>query len=359
MDYYPDQIHILDSTTIRRERMLPERAVGSVEVREGETVNLREIVARGLLPSRYVVLDAVEFFHLKKPDDLAELMRVEVGAAVDSKTLLAGRSETRGKRLFSPVDGIVTSIDEGRIIVQVSPEEIEVEAGLDGQILEVVPGRGIVIETFGALVQGVWGNGKQAIGVLKLEPEDGIESLAGGDLDIQYRGAIVVTRRPLRTAGLHMIEGQNLEGIIAPSMEAGLIDEAKSANGAIMLTEGFGAIRMSTTVFNLLNGFSNRQASLDAATPSRWESRRPEVIINPSSRASTRPPRPDVNLTLLPGTTVRLTRPPNDGQVGKIVNLPKTPNLLENGLRVMCAQVELVTGEKVMIPLANLEVFGR
>ena len=100
-------------------------------------------------------------------------------------------------------------------------------------------------------------------------------------------------------------------------------------------------------------------AALDAFLPDRWTARRPEVIINPSARATNRPPRPNVNVVLNSGTTVRLTRPPNQGQVGKIINLPKTPFLLENGLRVPCAQVELITGEKVTVPLANLEVFGR
>jgi hypothetical protein len=359
MDYYPDQIHILDSTTIRRERMLPERAIGRVEVREGVTVNLRDIVARGRLPSRYVIVDGASFFRLKNPADLNDMMLAQIGDTVELKTPLAGRPGQRGKRLLSPVKGIVTYVGEGRIIVQVAPEQIDLEAGLDGQVIRVQAGRGITIETFGGLVQGVWGNGKQAIAALKAEPEDGIESLYGEDLDIQFRGAIIVTRRPLRETGLQVMEDQNLEGIIAPSMDADLIEAAQNAAGAILLTEGFGPIRMSATLFNLLSGFSGRQATLDAQPPNRWESRRPEVIINPSSRVATRPPRPNVNLTAQVGTTVRLTRPPNAGQVGKIINLPKMPYLLENGLRVICAQVELVTGEKVMIPLANLEVFGR
>jgi hypothetical protein len=33
--------------------------------------------------------------------------------------------------------------------------------------------------------------------------------------------------------------------------------------------------------------------------------------------------------------------------------------LLENGLHVLCAQVELSGGERVSVPLANIEVFGR
>jgi hypothetical protein len=359
MDYYPDQRHLLEMTTIRRERMLPEDAIGRVEARDGTTVNLRDIVARGVVPSRYIILEAADFFKLKNPDSLSDLLTVEVGDTVDIKTPLAGKSGGRNKRLLSPVKGIVASIGEGRIILQVTPEPIELEAGLDGQVVHVEPGRGLIIESFGALLQGVWGNGRRVIGTLRVEPDEGLESIYGEELDMQFRGAIVITKRPLKETGLLIMEDQGLVGVIAPSMEADLIDEVVKVKGAVLLTEGFGPIKMSATVFNMLNGFNGRQASLDAYLPNRWTARRPEVIINPSARAATRPPRPNVNLTLSVGSTVRLTRPPNAGQVGKIINLPKTPILLENGLRVPCAQVELITGEKVTAPLANLEVFGR
>jgi hypothetical protein len=358
MQYYPDQRHLLEMTTIRRERLLPEDAIGRVEAREGTTVNLRDTVARGVVSSRYIILEAAEFLRLKNPDDLLDQLVVEVGDPVDIKTPLAG-SAKRGKRLLSPVKGIVAEVDNGRIILQVAPEEVQLEAGVDGQVVAVTPGRGVTIETVGAIAQGVWGNNRRVIGALRVEPEDGLESIYGDELDLQYRGAIVVTKRPLRETGLLILESQSLGGIIAPSMDADLLPQALAAAGAIMLTEGFGPIRMSATVFNLLNNFNGRQATLDATLPDRWSAKRPEIILNPSARAQQRPPRPNIDLTLNPGSTVRLTRPPNAGQVGRIVNLPKTPYLLENGLRVLCAQVELVTGGVVMVPLANLEVFGR
>ncbi|MBZ0301722.1 MAG: hypothetical protein K8J31_18390, partial [Anaerolineae bacterium] len=123
--------------------------------------------------------------------------------------------------------------------------------------------------------------------------------------------------------------------------------------------EGFGDIRMRNSVLNILNNFVGRQGMLDAFLPNRWEARRPEVIINVSRGGSTHPQRPNPDLTLQAGTQVRLTRPPYAGQVGKILNLPKTPYLLDNGLRVPCAQIALVTGESVLVPLANLEVLGK
>ncbi len=250
MLYYPEQRHLLEMTTIRRERFLPEDAVGRAEVREGANVNLRDIVARGRLPSWYTIVEAAEFFRLKSPDDLTDYLMVETGETVEFKTPLAQHPKQRSKRLLSPINGVVAYIGEGRIIVQESPEEVDLEAGLDGQVVGVQPTRGVTIETFGGLVQGVWGNGRRVIGALRIEPEDGLETIYGDQLDMQYRGAIVVTRRPLRETGLAIMEDQGIGGVIAPSMEADLIDYAHSVPGAVLLTEGFGPVRMSITVFN-------------------------------------------------------------------------------------------------------------
>lgn len=359
MPYYPEQRHVLDMTVIRRQRFLPENAVVRVDVRNGAVVNLRDIVARGVLPSHYVVVEGAAYFKLKDPADLADLMLVEVGETVEVKAPLAGRAGQRSKRLLSPVTGVVTLVADGKIVVQVEPEEITLEAGVDATVVGVENGRGVVLETFGALVQGVWGNGKRSIGSLRPEPEDGIESLYGEDLDIQYRGAIVVTRRPLRATGLMVLETQGLGGIIAPSMDCDLVAVTQAAPGAVLLVEGFGAVRMSATVFGMLSGLNGKQVLLDAAQPERWSARRPEAIINPNSRAANRPPRPQANVPLNVGTQVRLTRQPHAGQTGRVLSLPKAPILLENGLRTLCAEVETLTGEKLVIPLANLEVFGR
>ncbi len=359
MPYYPDQRHVLELTTIQREQSLPEDAIGSVEVRQGASVNLRDIVARGIMPSQYVIVEAAAALRLKQPADLDEYLTVSIGQGVSAKTVLAEIPKQRNRRVLAPVDGFVADVNDGRIILQIEPESVELEAGLDGQVIRVQPGQGVVIETYGSVVQGAWGNNRRVIGTLRTEPSAGLESLYGEDLDIQFRGTIVVTRRPLRQTGLDVMEDQNLGGIIAPSIDADLIEPVLAVKGAIMLTEGFGSLRMSGLVYNMLNNFDGRQATLEAIQPNRWQTRRPEIIVNPSGRGASRAVRPNLNLTLAVGTSVRMTRIPHAGDVGTVVNLPKTPILLENGLQVLCAEVESVTGEKFTVPLANLEVFGR
>lgn len=358
MVYYPDQRFASPLTIIRRECILPENVTGRVRVPIGEKVELRSIVAEGILPSRYIIIDAMEPLGLRKPDELPPLMQVELGDTVEDQDVLAGKNPSRGKRVFAPVRGRVLRLDNGRIIMQEMPQKVSVEAGVRGRVTQVQAGRSVTIEATGALVQGVWGNNRRTIAVLRMEPETGLLEIKGDILDSDYRGAVVVTQTALTAESLAVMERAELVGVIAPGMDIALMESAMMLNSAIMLTEGFGVSRMSRAVYNLFESFRGQQVTLDAYLPGRWETRYPEAIINVAARNKT-PNRPNPMLALRKGTTVRVTSEPYAGQTGKIAELPTLPIQLANGLRVSCARVELSTGETVIIPLTNLEVLGR
>ncbi len=351
--YYPEQRHLLSRTTIRRERLLPESTDGEVIVPQGTRVSLRDVVARGSAPAPYVLVEAARFFSLKDPNKLSDLLQVGVGDRVNMGETLAAK---RRKRLVSPISGEVAEIAQGRIILQEYAPQVELEAGANGTVVGVRRGRGVIIEAYGAVLQGVWGNNRRTIGALRLEPSAGIEHISGDVVDTQYRGALMVTRRPLRRATFHVIEEQSFSGVIAPSMEPELISIALEATPAVLLTEGFGSQRMSSLTAQFLEMMEGRQATLDAVLPSAVETRRPEVIVNIPLEPGERPPPPNVNSSLKLGREVRLAR--SGGSIGVVIGLPKDPISLENGLRVPCAQIELVTGEKLYVPLANIEVSG-
>ncbi|MEP7290752.1 MAG: hypothetical protein ABI835_03165 [Chloroflexota bacterium] len=351
--YYPEQRHLLSRTTIRRERLLPDNTDGEVLVSQGTRVSLHDIVARGPAPAPYVLIDAARFFNLKDPNTLTDLLEVQAGERVNMGETLAAK---RGKKLISPVSGEVAEIVRGRIVLQELAPQIELEAGANGTVVGVRRGRGVIVEAYGAVLQGVWGSGRRAIGTIRTEPSDGMENIFGDLVDTQFRGAVVITRRPLKRTTFQVIEDQALSGVIAPSMEPDLIDLALLSNAAVMLTEGFGSMRMGTTVAQFLEMMDGRQATLDAVLPGALETRRPEVIVNVPLEPGERPPPPNLNSSLRMGREVRLAR--SGGTVGLIIGLPKEPVSLDNGLRVPCAQVELVTGEKIYVPLANIEGSG-
>jgi hypothetical protein len=347
-------------TTIRRDRLLPEGAVGTVEVHRGQVVNLTDVVARGSLPARYIYVEAAAALGLRRGADLIDRMLVELGETVDAGQPLAGQPGGRGRRVLAPIGGVVAYIGRERVIIQTKPETVELPSGLVGTVTNVIPNRGVTIEAFGALAQGVWGNGQRALGTLRLEPEDGLEAIYEDSIQREYSRAVVVTRGVLGTAALDAVEVQQISGVIAPSMDAALLPRAQAMSAAIMLTEGFGDLRMGPQVVSLLEGFAGRPAMLDAQQPGRWDTvRLPEVFINLPPKSGDRPPAPDVQRTLAPGVTVRLTRAPYAGWIGQIAELPRAPQPLASGLRLPCAHVALASGETVVVPLANLEFLGR
>jgi hypothetical protein len=354
--YFPEQRHMLSLTLIRRERMLPEDTEAQVEASVGSRVGLRDVIARGSAPAPYTLIDAMRFFRLKNPEDLKPLLEVTVGDIVSSTQTLAARGR---RRLVSPIVGKVAAIDAGRIVLQAAAETVELDAGLSGQIVEVRKGRGVVIETFGAVLQGVWGNNRRTVGTIRIDPPNGIENVDHDAIDTHFRGAILVTRRSLTSSLLRAMVEQGFAGLIAPSMETGMIKEAVSARAAILLTDGFGSQRMNTPTYQFMDEMDGRQATLDAIMPGSLELRRPEVIINVPLHPQERPSAPLTNLSLQQGMQVRVVHGGGSVAFGQVIGLPKTPVLLDNGLRVQCAQVELVTGEKLMMPLANIEAPGR
>jgi len=74
--YYPDQRYLSKLTTIHREVTLPENAIGNVQVREGARVDVRDKVARGLIPARHVIIDAASELGLRNPQNLSKFMYI-------------------------------------------------------------------------------------------------------------------------------------------------------------------------------------------------------------------------------------------------------------------------------------------
>ena len=349
--YFPSHRHMLASAQLRRERTLPDLSV-RVEVGNMTRVSLSDVVLRGIQPAPFAVIDAARFFGLRRPEQLPDLMEARQGDRIEEGQTLAIKA--RGKRLLAPISGTIMFVGDGKIILQQTQGVVEVEAGMNGMVVEVVQGRSVTVEAYGGVLQGLWGNNRRAVGTLSMEPREGVEKIRADAMDTELRGAIIVTRQPVRQSTIDVMEQQGFRGLIAPSMEPDLIDAVLKLQRPVLLTEGFGSMRMNTTTINFLIDMQGKQATLDAVLPAALEPRIPEVVINVPLTGNNRPNPPNTMQPLRRGDNVRL----RSGVTGKISDLPKTPILLDNGLRMLCAQVELAGGEKVTVPLANIDYLG-
>jgi hypothetical protein len=351
--YYPVASRIAALTTVRRERLLP--VTGHVLVSPGEMVGSADVIARCQLPGKVHVLDVSRTLGIPR-SRVARTMRKSVGDTVQANELLAaprGPLGRFGKGCRSPIDGEVIEIRDGLILIESAPPAFELRAHVQGKVTNVMPNRGAVISVTGALIQGVWGSGGEAEGVLKMLVDTPQKPLRGRAIDVSCHGTIVVGGRIMDKEVFEHAVQARVRGIVAGGMDAELRQAVLDLPIPVMLTEGFGALPMSELVFDLLKSHSGRGAMLTADTRTRRGARRPEVLI-PLEGHSTAEEGSGM-MPLKEGSQVRALRAPYLGAVGTVVDLPAQPRRIESGARLAVAVVDL-DGEQVQIPLANLEL---
>jgi hypothetical protein len=167
----------------------------------------------------------------------------------------------------------------------------------------------------------------------------------------------VISTRPLTPLSLQVMTARGFAGVIAPSMPAKLLPLAETSSKAIMLTEGFGQARMNAAALDLLREMDGSLATLNASKPTRASLLRPELVVNRSADQNLLAPNPYEPLRV--NTRVRITREPHQGQIARVLELIKLPQLFASGLRAPAVRLLLLhTNEQVTVPIANLEVIG-
>jgi hypothetical protein len=352
--YYPVESFIMPLTTIRRERLLP--APGQVLVQPGEMVGPTDVVARCQIPGKVRILDASRALRVRR-DRVEKYVLKSPGDTVQANDVIAaprGLLSRFRRGLRSPVDGEVLEARDGLILVQETSTTYELTAHLKGQVTNVMPQRGVVVSAVGALIQGTWGNGGEAEGVLKLLVEDRESPIRAESIDVSCHGTIVVGGYVLDEQALEQAVEAKARGIIVGSVNADLRSVIESLPFPLIITEGFGSLPMSEPVFALLHANLGQQAMLGAETMTGWGAKRPEVLI-PLRAEDERPAEEGAPRPLQVGDRVRLLRAPYLGTIGQIDVLLEQPQPIESGARVPTARVDLGGGELVLIPQVNLE----
>lgn len=353
--YYPVETRITAATIIRRERVLP--VPGRVLVNPGETVGPSDVVARCQLPGKVLVVDVSRTLGVRR-EKAANYIRKAVGESVQADEVLAAPKGLLGKLrrgCRAPGDGQIVGIRNGLILIEAAPVAYELRAHIRGQVANVLPNRGVVISTTGTLVQGVWGSGGEAEGVLKVVVDSPQKPLRPRSIDVSCHGTIVVGGWILDEKALEQAVEANVQGIIAGGVRSELCAWLEDLPFPVMITEGFGTLSMAEYVFSVLRSNAGREAMLSADTRTRWDIRRPEVVIpvRAEKEALSEDSSPE---PLKAGMQVRLLRAPYLGAVGTVTALSTLPQLLESGARLPVAEVELEDEGLVQVPLANLEL---
>jgi len=346
-------IHILPLTVIQKERVLP--IPGRVVVRQGQKVASRDVIAEADLAPEHLLLNIARSLGVSV-ERADELIQRVVGDEVDEGDLIAGPIGLTRRVVRAPSKGEIVVAGEGQVLLRVAKPPFELRAGIGGTVTELIPELGAIIQTTGALVQGVWGNGHADLGLMqnKLSAPDDV--LKPGQVDVSLRGTIVLGGFCGDAEVLQKAADVPLRGLVVSSMSSALIPLALRMEFPVLVLEGFGKLAMNAISYNLLTTHQNREISVNAEAFNHHTGQRPEVIIPlPTSRE---PNAPSLAEEFTAGQKVRILRAPHQARTGTIESLYNEPVLFPSGLRLPAAQVQLKDGESVQVPLANLEVIA-
>jgi len=342
--------HILSYTSIRRERLLP--VPGRVLVRKGQIISATDVIAEGNLNPKHLILDIVRGLGL--PIEKAEgQIHCQVGSNIIAGDVLAGPVGLTRRVVRTPVNGQVALIHDGRIFIQIEGQDFQLQAGLPGEVQELIPDRGVIIQATGALLQGVWGNGQIQTGSLRLRISSPEQELDAEMLDDAVRECVIVGGFCRDDKVISDATKLPVRGMVLASIPVDLISQAIKAPFPLIVVEGFGKRAMNSVAFDLLAKYENQEVSVNAETWDRYRGVRPEMVI-PLTTA-TIPPGPCETTTFTPGQTVRITQLLEVGRIGSLVSLVGLVSL-PDGQRAQAAKIRLDAETEIMVPLSNLEV---
>lgn len=344
-------VHILPMTRIRRHRVLP--ITGRVLVRKGQNVSATDIIGEANLEPRHILLDLARGLGVGLSDADQYLDR-QAGETVSEGDVLAGPVGWGKRVVRAPCSGKIVLTGRGKILIEENVEPYQLLAGLPGEVVSLFPGRGAVIESIGALVQGVWGNGQINFGLLRVLIKKAEDIITVDQIDIDLRGTVVFAGYCGDEQVLRAAAELPLRGLILSSMAASLIPLAEEIPVPIVVIEGFGLLPINSSAFNLLITSDRREIAVKAEKMDNYANERPEVFISLPINQMVHEPR-DATL-FSPGQKVRIVRAPYQSQIGTLITLRPGMEALPNGIKTTSAEVELENSIKVKLPLANLEV---
>ena len=369
---YTPGLRVTDHAVLKRERRLPLR--GKVLVEVGHHVAPDTVVARTELPGNVQIVNVAAQLSLDPATVPAALTR-PVGSPVKKGDLIA-----QGRSLFglvknsvtAPASGTIESVSpvSGQLILREPPIPVEVNAYVRGIVSEVLPGEGVVVETRGAFLQGIFGVGGETWGEIAIAASGPEEELTEAMLEPGHRGKVVVGGSRVSHATLMRAKELGVAAVVAGGFDdrdlrlllgkdlGVAITGSEDFGFTLVLTEGFGRIPMAGRTWRLLDSHRGQRASVSGATQIRAGVMRPEIII-PREQESRATAEADLSTGLVIGSLLRVIREPHFGRIGKVVELPSELQPLETESSARVLVVEFADDSKrAVVPRANVELIA-
>jgi len=305
--------------------------------------------------------------------EVPKRVKVAEGEVVHQGDLLAETEGWFGRFKTAcevPSDGTVETISEvtGQVLLRLKPLPVELAAYVDGTVVELIGQEGCVVETRGALVQGIFGLGGETFGELRVLTDDPARPLSAAEIGPDCAGKVLVGGSLITPEALDAAREAGARGIVAGGIDAEEVDRLlgqplgvaitghEDIGLTLVCTEGFGAMPMAERTFRLLRERDGKRASINGATQIRAGVIRPEVIVPNLSAVEQGAETAEAEQGLRLGSPVRVIRPPHFGAIVTVVELPEELQLIDTEAKVRVLVAELPDRTRVTLPRANVEL---
>jgi hypothetical protein len=375
---YTPGLQLRENTRYRARRLLPIE--GEVLVEQGQRVEARQVVARAGLPGDLVPINMANQLSLA-PSDVPGCVKAvgrTVGDRIEPGDLLARTNGLFGffkAEYVARTGGVIETISQvtGQVILRGESIPVERRAYVSGEVTEVLPRQGVVIEADVTYIQGIFGIGGEAYGPICLACKSWEDEVRAEHIRPAMRGAIVVGGARMTGESVHKAVETGVSALISGGIDDADLKEilgydlgvaitgTEQIGTTLIITEGFGEIAMAQRTFELLRSREHSDAAVNGATQIRAGVMRPEIVIPipDSDRLSQQRNVAEAGGGVLEeGSSVRIIRDPYFGVIGTVASLPSEPQVLESGSKARVLEVACGGGRRLIVPRANVEIIG-
>ncbi|PIP14428.1 MAG: hypothetical protein COX48_00855 [bacterium (Candidatus Stahlbacteria) CG23_combo_of_CG06-09_8_20_14_all_34_7] len=366
---YTPGLKVTEKAIVRKERRLPLK--GTVVAQKGEYVKADDIVATTSLPGDVERLNLAGKLGVPAKEAFS-FLKVKTGDEIKKDQVIA---ESKGffglfkSSIPSPIDGFVESYSEitGMLTLRKPPKRVEIDAYVNGKVVDVIENEGIVLETPATFIQGIFGIGGEVKGILKLVAQTPDYVMKPQDITDEMKGTIIIGGSLVTNEILRACVDRGVVGIVAGGIndkelkeflgeEIGVAITGQEDKGiTVIVTEGFGQMTMAKKTYEILKKNDGKRASINGATQIRAGVLRPEVIVTydvntPISESKHSEMGMDI------GSVVRIIRQPFFGAIGKVVQLPHQLQKIETEAYVRVLEFQFDDGKQIVLPRTNVEL---
>jgi hypothetical protein len=363
-------LKVSERTIVQKDRRLPLE--GEVLVSVGDTVSASDVVARTELPGKVFPVNianklGVDAGRLKEFLTKGEGDTVEKGELIAKTPGLFGFFKSEATAVVSGTIESISSVT-GQVIFQGHAVPVEIDAYINGIVVECIPNEGCVIQATATFIQGIFGLGGETKGEIVMAVDTPDALLTADGITADMAGKIIIGGAYLDRDGLKKAIAVGANAIVTGGFD---YDEIKEVLGyevgvaitggenlgcTLIVTEGFGHIQMAPATFALLRSKAGKQASVNGATQIRAGVMRPEVVVtfDDQQGSAERVANPEpIGISI--GSQIRGIRDPYFGMLGTVSGLPVEPVALESESKARVMTVTFDDGAEVTLPRANVE----